>query len=255
MADPTWTEIGDRVFVHRFAAFDLTIGLVVGDGGCLVIDTRESLAAGSELADAVRAVTPAPVTVVNTHAHFDHFLGNAAFVPADIWALDRCRDVIAETGEAQRREFGDEESPVVVPTRAFAAPSRSIDLGGRTVLLHHPGRGHTDNDIVVAVDDVVFAGDLVEQGAPPSFGDSFPLDWPETVDALLRLVEGAVVPGHGQVVDASFVREQRAVLQSVADAARAGATPDDWSRLDLPESFGRTALARARLQLDAPPPA
>ena len=58
---------------------------------------------------------------------------------------------------------------------------RSIDLGDRVVELVHPGRGHTGGDLVVRVPDadVLLAGDLVEESAPPSYGpDCFPLDWP-----------------------------------------------------------------------------
>ena len=39
--------------------------------------------------------------------------------------------------------------------------------------------------------------------------DAFPLEWPGTVTALLELVRGPVVPGHGAVVDAAYVAAQR----------------------------------------------
>ena len=71
MAEP-WREVGDGVLVRRHASFDLNVGLVVGDGACLVVDTRCSLAEGRDLVDAVRRVTAAPWQVVATHAHFDH---------------------------------------------------------------------------------------------------------------------------------------------------------------------------------------
>ena len=80
--------------------------------------------------------------------------------------------------------------------------------------LHYLGRGHTDSDIVVLVDGVVFAGDLLENGAPPAFGDAFPLDWPDTAAALLELTDAdefvgrAVVPGHGPVADRAFAAGQ-----------------------------------------------
>src|SRR5687767_10432371 len=65
----TWREVGDQVFVRRHASLDLNVGLVVGDGACLVVDTRCSTTEGRDLVDAVRRVTPAPWVVVNTHAH------------------------------------------------------------------------------------------------------------------------------------------------------------------------------------------
>ena len=127
-----WREIGSAIYVRRHEHFDVNVGLVVGDGACLVIDTRESLTAGRELAAAIRTITSAPWTVVNTHSHFDHFLGNAAFAPAEIWAHDRCRDDIAASGQYQLRTYGDgEATPLVVPNRTYAAPGQDLNIGGR----------------------------------------------------------------------------------------------------------------------------
>jgi glyoxylase-like metal-dependent hydrolase (beta-lactamase superfamily II) len=231
-----WREVDDRVFVRRHQSYDLNVGLVVGDGGCLVIDTREHLAAGRELAEAVRRVTPSPWAIVNTHAHFDHFMGNAAFVPADIWSLERARQVI--------EEYADDARP---PNRTFSGGRVTLDVGGRAVTLHHLGRGHTDNDVVLTVAgcSALFAGDLVEEGAPPAFEDAYPIAWGGTVDALLDLVAGPVVPGHGDVVDESFVREQRGLHARVASAARGVAA----TVAGLPDDVAALALARARAEL------
>jgi len=40
VATEQWREVDDRVYVRRHVSYDLNVGLVVGDGGCLVIDTR-----------------------------------------------------------------------------------------------------------------------------------------------------------------------------------------------------------------------
>jgi hypothetical protein len=51
MSDPArWLEIGDGVLVRRYAELDLSIGLVLGSTGCLVIDTRGDETQGAELA-------------------------------------------------------------------------------------------------------------------------------------------------------------------------------------------------------------
>ena len=44
-----WTEIGDRVFVRRYAFYDQNIGVILGDDGVLVIDTRVSLRQAREI--------------------------------------------------------------------------------------------------------------------------------------------------------------------------------------------------------------
>jgi glyoxylase-like metal-dependent hydrolase (beta-lactamase superfamily II) len=256
-----WREVDDGILVRRHTSFDLNVGLVVGDGHCLVIDTREHLSAGQELAAAVRQVTSTPWTVVNTHAHFDHFLGNGAFLPGDIWSLDRTKEIIERYGDVQRRVMihlarqhdrpelaaGLEATQLTPPSRTFPPPEAALDIGGRAVTLRHLGRGHTDNDVVIGVtgSDVVFAGDLVEEGAPPAFDDAYPIAWGPTLDRLLRLVSGPVVPGHGAVVDEAFVREQRELHARVSDLARGVST----TVRGLPDEVATVALTRARAEL------
>ena len=252
------TEIADGVFVRRHESLDLNCGLVVGTGACLVVDTRSSLAEAADLAAAVRRVTPHPWTVVNTHAHHDHCFGNAAFRPATVWGSRGCAADLLATGEAQRAARvaellaeGDAEAAEQVrrapldPPDALVDEEAVLDVGGVEVVLRFLGRGHTGHDLVVEVEDArggqtVFAGDLVEEGAPPAFEDAFPAEWPATLGRLHALARGPVVPGHGAVVDADFVGAQRAELLAVLAAARAG-------RLDRGPYDGatmRTAAAR-----------
>jgi glyoxylase-like metal-dependent hydrolase (beta-lactamase superfamily II) len=278
VADEAWREVGDRVFVRRHELFDLNIGLVVGDTACALVDTGLSHRQGRELAAAVRRVTPLPWLAVNTHAHFDHCFGNAVLAPAEIWGHERCVDVLTAYGEIQRDAFRADaaargrhdlaaelaEVVVVPPDRTLADEAR-LELGGRAVHLRHLGRGHTDNDVVVDVPDaaVLFAGDLVEEGAPPSFEDAFPLDWPATLERLVPLARGAVVPGHGAVVDRGFVLAQASVLAGAARLAReayaAGRGAEEAAagaaaELRLPAHTVRHAVDRAYRQLRGEPP-
>jgi glyoxylase-like metal-dependent hydrolase (beta-lactamase superfamily II) len=224
-----WVELGDGVLARRYAELDLTVGLVLGAERALVVDTRGDARQGAELAVAVRAVTALPLAVAITHAHFDHCFGTAAFAPAPVHALPRCRAVLAATAAAQRsrwagyyRDRGDHDTAAALAATEPPLPDADapavLDLGGRTAELRHLGRGHTDHDLVVAVPDagVVFAGDLVEQGAPPDLEDAVLPEWPATLDALLDLRPRTVVPGHGDPVDPSFVATQRAELADVA---------------------------------------
>ena len=94
--------------------------------------------------------------------------------------------------------------------------SAVIELGDREVVVSHPGRGHTDHDLIAVVTGaertVVFCGDLVEESGDPCIGaDSDPAAWPATMDRLLEVggEDAVYVPGHGALVDARFVRRQR----------------------------------------------
>jgi glyoxylase-like metal-dependent hydrolase (beta-lactamase superfamily II) len=257
-----WREVGERVFRFRYRSLDLNVGAVVGDGEVLVVDTRGWQAQAAELLADLRALTPLPCRqVVNTHAHFDHCFGNAAFLPAAIWGHARCVENLRTRGEEQRGsmqrwmpEAAAELAAVriVPPDRPVPDAGASLEVGGRTVELRFLGRGHTDNDLVVLVPDagVVFAGDLVEEGAPPSYGDAFPLEWPATAGRLLELAPPVVVPGHGAVVGRDFLGRQREELAAMAGLCRqvaAGELPAEEAlrRAPFPEATARQAVQRA----------
>lgn len=225
-----WIDLGDGVYARRYAELDQTLGLIVGTERCLVVDTGRDEVHGAAFAAAIREITPLPWDAVITHAHWDHFFGTATFLPCRVWAHPRCREAIRTDAETQRAEwtryYREQGKPdlaaaldaarVVLPT-ADVADRVDVDLGGRTVILRHPGSGHTAGDVVAHVPDagVVFAGDLVEQGAPPSVGDdAYPAEWPRALDAVLALRPDVVVPGHGEPVDAAFVTRQRDELAS-----------------------------------------
>jgi glyoxylase-like metal-dependent hydrolase (beta-lactamase superfamily II) len=271
----TWREVGDGVLVRRHRTLDVNAGLVLGDDRCLVIDTRGSGPEARDLLAAVREVTALPLAVATTHAHFDHCFGNATFADAqagcEIWGHERCRSDLVERGEEQRtamvtwlRACGEDaladsvaEVVIVPPNHTFTG-GVTVSLGGRDVALHHPGRGHTDHDVVADVvgAGVTFAGDLVEQGAPPSFDDAFPLEWPGTLQDLLPRLGAVVVPGHGDVVDPEFVASQLTDIAELADAAtRLPPDADDEalervaSRLAVGGPAGFVGLRRALVQL------
>ena len=226
-----WVEIGDRVFVRRYAFYDQNIGVVLGDGEALVIDTRSTHAQAREILDDLAALTAFPVgVVVDTHGHFDHAFGNHVFRPAPIWGHERCVTFMARTGEARRPAIAAEEPAlaadlaevVIDPPDQTFSETAIVEVGGRPVELRYLGRGHTDHDIVVTVvgASVVFAGDLIENGAVPFFGDGYPLDWPATATALAAIVDGVVVPGHGDHAGRAFVEEQAASIAELAALAR-----------------------------------
>jgi glyoxylase-like metal-dependent hydrolase (beta-lactamase superfamily II) len=262
-----WREVGRDVFVRNYATFDENVGLVLGDGAALVVDTRSSHVQGAEVLRHVREVTPIrPTVVVNTHCHFDHCYGNAVMLPCEIWAHEACALELRAHGEERRRDLlaslppamaREVETVEIVPPDHEVRDHRTIRVGGRSIELRHLGRGHTDGDLVILVADahVLFAGDLLEEGAPPSFGDAFPLDWPATATHVAALASGPIVPGHGKVVDRAYAERQAAELAAVAAGARAAhaqGIPEEQAAplLALPPAYAREAIRRAYAQLD-----
>jgi glyoxylase-like metal-dependent hydrolase (beta-lactamase superfamily II) len=228
-----WVEIGDRVFVRRYAFYDQNIGVVLGRGEALVIDTRSTYGQAREIIADLRELTSDPVTVVvDTHGHFDHAFGNALFRPATIWGQDGCVPFMRRTGESRKGEIargtpelaGQLDEVVIDPPDRTFATEATVEVGGRQVSLAFLGRGHTDHDAVVGVPGtgVLFAGDLLENGAVPFYGDGYPIDWAATAATLAVLVapdEGVVVPGHGDHAGREFADSQGASIAALATLA------------------------------------
>jgi glyoxylase-like metal-dependent hydrolase (beta-lactamase superfamily II) len=233
-----WNEFADRCWVRRYAEWDVNVGVVAGSDGLLVVDTRGTRRQGEQARDDVRRlVSAAGLTrtevrwVVNTHRHFDHTFGNVAFDDATIHAHENTSAALEAEAERVRRLVREEApdalndevvgTPLRHPDRSFSSVT-TIDLGDRYVELFHPGRGHTDGDLLLRVPDadVVFAGDLIEESGPPGYGeDCYPLEWPAALDVVLGVLTAGtrVVPGHGAVVDRGFVQEQSTDVAQVAN--------------------------------------
>jgi glyoxylase-like metal-dependent hydrolase (beta-lactamase superfamily II) len=231
-----WERLAAGVHRCRLPFCDVTVGLVHGDTGALLIDTGTTLVEAATIDADVRRIAGGPVThVVLTHKHFDHVLGCSAFADAVAFCAPGVVDYLSTATDELRRDALAHGADAAEIDRAIAAlrpPPHGIndavvDLGDRTVAIEHPGRGHTASDLVVAVpgarDDgrnVVFTGDLVEESADPAIdGDSDVASWPATLDRVLEIggADGIYVPGHGDVVDAAFVRRQRDWLSRLAD--------------------------------------
>ena len=219
------------MFTRRYRFYDQQIGVVLGRGEALVIDTRVSERHGREILEDLRELTAHPVSiVVDTHWHSDHAFGNHAFRPATIWGHERCGPRLLETASRAIAELSA-GIPSLAPDLAAVTldpPDRSfsehavLEVGGRRVELRFLGRGHTDADIIVEVPDagILFAGDLLEDGATPYFGDGYPLDWPETALRLAERARGPVVPGHGSVRDRTFAEDQAGAFLEIARLGR-----------------------------------
>ncbi len=264
--DAGFREVADRVWVARYSWFDVNITLVGGKRGLLAVDTHSSGVAGRQVVEDIRRLgAGAVVGVVNTHEHFDHTFGNAAFRTAygaiPVHAHETAAERTIGAGERIKGEYAAGDDPhaaeilatEIVPADHTFSSAVVLDLGDRPVELVHPGRGHTGGDLVVRVPDadVLLAGDLVEESAPPAFGgDCYPLEWPHSLDIVLGLTTPAslVVPGHGSPVDREFVEIQRnsigLVAEEILGLAARGVTPDD--ALDAGEwPFPPAGLAHA----------
>jgi glyoxylase-like metal-dependent hydrolase (beta-lactamase superfamily II) len=224
-----WEQLSDGVHRCRLPFLDVTIGLVHGATGTLLIDTGTTLAEATAVkADVAEIADTAVSDIVLTHNHFDHILGSSAFAGARVYCAPNVVTTIANRREHLRAEavrYGADPAEVANAVSALRTPENpvsraDIDLGDTTAAIRHPGPGHTRHDLIVVVDaeaPVVFCGDLVEESGDPAFGrDSDLQAWPSTLDRVLDAggPDAMFVPGHGAVVDFGFVRRQQEWLRS-----------------------------------------
>lgn len=242
-----WLEVGTDNYVLVTEGSLLNTGLIVGSERAMVVDTGGGPRQGREILDAVREKTGLPLVVVNTHAHYDHFFGNAVFGEegvTEFWAHQNCAAEIDQGGDVQRRYVGTLEPEMaagegkhvelVVPNAIVKDQPVLVDLGGVTATLFYLGRGHTDGDLLVGTSTTLYVGDLVEQGAHPSFEDSYPEEWANTlrhISALRHRYE-YLIPGHGKPCSDQLVTTMANTMVAAVRQARQSIrdTPNDATK-------------------------
>ncbi|MFX4291154.1 MBL fold metallo-hydrolase [Streptomyces bohaiensis] len=224
----TWEEPAPGVVRTRLRGWDETVGAIAGTEAVLLVDAGPDSVTTAALLDDLRARFPQPVRhLALTHIHFDHVLGAPALPSATRYTAKGARqlftpealaDLVADaTAHGADGDQARRDAARLTPPEVEVDSTATLDLGGRHVVLASVGPGHTGSDLVVHVPDadLVFCGDLVEESGEPQAGkDAHPARWAAALDALLALggESARYVPGHGAVVDAGFVRAQRADL-------------------------------------------
>ena len=216
-----FTELRPGIWRAVAQPASVSIGLVVGSAGALVVDAGSSPEQGAEIRAAAEAVAGVGlVGAAVTHAHFDHYYGLAAFDDLTTYGHESLLAALDAPQVAEEAAGLGFASDRLRPPNKPLALARLVDLGDRHVEIVHFGRGHTAGDVVVIVPDarVIFTGDLLEQSAPPAMGpDCFLKEWPAALDGILGLVreDTLLVPGHGEPVDRVFAFTQRAEISAV----------------------------------------
>ena len=204
---------------------DPNSGVIIGDKFIMVSDATATPAMAQDLIARIRQVSSKPIKyVLLTHYHAVRVLGASAYIAegaTEVIASQGTYELIVERGaqdmqsEMERfpRLFRNSESvpgltwPTMVigggdPTKNEVPGKLTLDLGGVTVQIWHPGPGHTRGDTIAWVENekVLFSGDLVEYEAGVYTGDAQLEEWPATLEALRALKAEAIVPGRGEAM-------------------------------------------------------
>lgn len=223
-----------QIFCFTSDPVALNSYLILGDERAVIVDTGAGPRQASRILTTFAEVSltqseralfvDVPVSVVNTHDHWDHFFGNATFANAGVsefFASGQCVSDMMASSWVQLHEVPIEFEPdlpadpaqLLVPMTEVGDGFRFDDLGVGVQVLP----GHTEGDLVLTAGHVAIVGDLVEEGAPPSLGDdATPARWAQNLDRLLEDPRLTVfAPGHGRAVDRAFVAGQAHMLAGV----------------------------------------
>jgi len=74
----SWTEIARGIFFTRYPQDDITVTVIRGRRGLLLVDTGSSPTEAARIHSETRHLGEL-TCVVNTHAHYDHTFGNQHF--------------------------------------------------------------------------------------------------------------------------------------------------------------------------------
>ncbi len=211
-------------------------GFIVTSEGVVVVDALASPLDGNRLLGSIRRETRQPVKwLVLTHHHPDHHFGAVIFrrAGAGVIAHPDTRTLASEGGEdalmadwvrvvgldAMRGfEFAD------TPDRPVTGTDTLV-LGGRTIVITHPGAGHTPGDLMVWLpkERVLFAGDLLIEDGVTMMVDGNSRELLKGLDSIDALRPKIVVPGHGAVParPAQLVMRTRTYIATLQRAMRA----------------------------------
>jgi cyclase len=232
-------QLGEDVWVHGIDAdgFPTVAAVALTPTRAFVIDTLmrpQDMLPVLDLLD--ERAGERRTVVVNTHHHWDHVYGNAAFPGVDIIAQHACPRLLIAQGRT-----ADESVPLQPPE---GVPPPAITFGDRLTfsdepetvhLIHTPG--HSEDSLVVflAGARLLFAGDTLEWPLP-NFAQRDGMGvWIHTLRQLKQLPVKLIVPSHGPAMGRALIdaneRYIGGVYEAVAAAKRAGAGRHD---LDLP---------------------
>lgn len=211
-------------------------GFVVTDEGVVVIDALASPRQGEQLLRSIRRVTDRPIRwLVLTHHHPDHHFGAVVLrkAGARVIAHPDKRTLASEGGEdaliadwvrvvgldAMRGfEFAD------TPDRPVTGTD-TLRLGGRTIVVSHPGAGHSPGDLIVWLpkERVLFAGDVLVEDGVSMVVDGNSDELLRVLDTVSALSARAVVPGHGAIPARAgdLIARTRAYLEGLQSQMRA----------------------------------
>jgi len=205
---------------------------ILTGNGVLVIDTGSSTGIGEALKTAIAGVTDQPVRwILNTHAHGDHWLGNAAFESSvvKIYATQSVIDQIQLQGKNWVANFkrltdGATGNSRIVPPDTAINSYQELQLGNKTIVLFPSGDSHSPGDLLLWLPDnrVLISGDVIYSDRMPSTNNSNLQQWIQLLPELEQLQPEVVIPGHGNITNVQGIKRLHELLTTLWQAVEEG---------------------------------
>ncbi|RLJ71186.1 glyoxylase-like metal-dependent hydrolase (beta-lactamase superfamily II) [Hydrogenivirga caldilitoris] len=201
---------------------------VLTDEGWVVVDTLSTPELGREFISELKKIKDAPILyAIVTHYHMDHWFGASAFkeAGAKIVAHKNLKDFY-DSGEADSVLNGVKSSfPGVFDNVKLTPPDVVVDsrvklrVGNDTFLIIPMTPAHTNTDIVVFKNRVLFAGDLTAKRRIVFMGDrnASSKGWVEVLNKLKELKPKLVLSGHGEPGGLEVIKETQDYIAFVRE--------------------------------------
>ncbi|HDW1724398.1 TPA: MBL fold metallo-hydrolase [Escherichia coli] len=210
-------KIGERTYYVQRYFYSTTF--YVGDKGVLLFDAPEGR--GKYLLQAIRDVTPLPVTaLVYSHYHVDH-IGDSPFWNDEAKKEGVNLRIIASKATAEKMQFMNSRLPVA--TQVLSKKDDQFKFEKQTIELHRFVKaGHTDDHSVwlLKQEKVAHSTDLLNPDQLPMMGFAVS-DTLVYHDSNLRQVEMLdwkyFIGGHGNIGSHDDFKFQRQFLNDLRD--------------------------------------
>src|SRR5713226_2474240 len=207
------------------------IGIIVGRNGVLVIDTGMGPKNAETVLGEVKKITSQRIAYLTvTHFHPEHGMGAQAFPPGTtiIYPMAQKTELLEKGADiiSMFKGFSPEIADLLKPVRITMpnvtfTEEAEVNLGDFQVRLLHWGPAHTRGDefVFLPKQSILFGGDEVVNRFFPIMPDSDAsgADWIRMLERLEKLNPAIVVPGHGEVGDASLITAMHEYLVFVRD--------------------------------------
>jgi glyoxylase-like metal-dependent hydrolase (beta-lactamase superfamily II) len=177
----------------------------------LVIDPGPTFAYAKEAWNEIYSIKKMPVaSVINTHVHDDHWLGNGFYLSLGVDVLGAA----AFTEEVNPTAVTRMEQRISKEAYALTSPklptilldqNSTLHIDETEVrLIHVDTKAHTSGDILVYLPKMqtIFCGDVVFNDRLPSLRDGDINGWIATLEMIKAMPVDYVIGGHGNEVQA-----------------------------------------------------